>query len=92
MKPVDIKSSTNIDFNKENNKKSPKFKVGSHVKIYKYKNTFAKGYVPNWSEKDFLIKKVKNTASWTYVITDLNVDGLVGTFYKKELQKHNIQS
>ena len=90
MKPVDIKSSTNIDFNKENNKKSPKFKVGSHVEIYKYKNTFAKGYVPNWSEKDFLIKKVKNTASWTYVITDLNVDGLVGTFDKKELQKHNI--
>ena len=27
----------------------------------KYKNNFAKGYVPNWSEDVFVIKKVKNT-------------------------------
>ena len=42
-------------------KKSPKFKVDDHVRISKYKNIFSKGYVPNWSEEDFAIKKLKNT-------------------------------
>ena len=60
-----------IDLNKENNKESPKFKLGDHVKISKYKNIFAKGYVPNWTEEVFVIKKVKNTILWTYAITDL---------------------
>ena len=59
MKPVDIKSSTYIGFNKENNKVVPKFKVGNHVRISKYKNIFAKGYNPNWSKEALVIKKVK---------------------------------
>ena len=50
LKPVDVKPSTYIDFNKENNKEDPKFKVGDNVRTSKYKNTFAKGHVPNWSE------------------------------------------
>ena len=53
MKPVDVRSSTYIEFDIENN--------DDHVRISKYKNIFAKGYVPNWSEEVFLIKKVKNT-------------------------------
>ena len=61
MKPVDVKSSTYIDFNKKNNEESPKFKVGDHVRISKCKNIFAKCYVSNWSEEVFVIKKVKNT-------------------------------
>ena len=61
MKPVDVKPSTYIDFTKENNKEGPKCKVGNHVRISKYKTIFAKGYVPNWSEEVFVIKKVKNT-------------------------------
>ena len=52
--------------------KNPKFKVGDYVRISKYKNIFAKGYAPNWSEEIFVIKKVKNTVPWTYVINDLN--------------------
>ena len=47
MKPVDVESTTYIDFNKENNKQGPKFKVSDHVRISKYKNIFAKGYVPS---------------------------------------------
>ena len=54
-----------------------------------YKNIFTKGYVPNWSEKAFVIKKVKNIVPWTYVISDLNNENVVGTFYEKELQKIN---
>ena len=45
--PVNVKSSTCIDFNKENNKEDPKFKVGDNVRISKYKNIFAKIYIPN---------------------------------------------
>ena len=78
-----------IDFNKENNKEGPKFKVGDHVRVSKYKNIFAKGYITNWSEEDFVIKKVKNTGPWTYVISDLNGEEIVGTFYEKKIQKTN---
>ena len=61
MKPIDVKSSTYIDFDNNNNKEDPKFKVGDHVRISKYKNIFTKGYVPNWSEEHLVIKKIKNT-------------------------------
>ena len=57
MKPVDVKDDMYIDFKKEINNKDPKFKVGDHVRISKYKNIFAKGYMPNWSEEIFIIKK-----------------------------------
>ena len=40
-RPVDVKPSIFIDFDKENNKESPKFKVGDIVRISKYKNSFA---------------------------------------------------
>ena len=74
---------------KEVNDKDPKFKVGDNVRISKYKNIFAKRYTPNCSEEVFVIKKVKNTVPWTYVINDLNGEGIIGTFYEKELQKTN---
>ena len=61
MKPVDVKDNTYIDFKKEVNDKDPKFKVDDHVRISRYKNIFAKGYTPKWSEGVFVIKKVKNT-------------------------------
>ena len=59
------------------------------VRISKYKNIFANCYTPNCSEEIFVIKKVKNTVTWTYVINDLNREEIVGTFYEKELQKTN---
>ena len=89
MKPIDVKDNTYINTSKEINNKDPKFKVGDYVKISKYKNIFAKGYMPNWSEEVFIIKKVKNTILWTYVINDLIGEEIIGTFYEKELQKTN---
>ena len=89
MKHVDTKSKTYIDFNMKNNKDNPKFEVGDHVRISKYKNFFAKGYILNSSEEVFVTEKVKNTFLWTYVISDTNAEEIVGTFYKKELQKTN---
>ena len=70
-RPTDVKDNTCIDTNKEVNNKDPKFKVGDHVRISQYKNIFAKGYTPNWSEEVFVIKEIKNTVPWTYVINDL---------------------
>ena len=89
MKPVGVKDNTYIYFKKEVNDKDPKYKVGDHVRISKYKNIFAKGYTPNWSEEVFVIKKVKNTVPWTYAISDLKSEEIIGTFYEKELQKTN---
>ena len=36
-----------------------------------------------------MIKTVKNTVLWIYVINDLNGEEIVGTFYGKEFQKTN---
>ena len=87
IKPVDVKYNTYFDFKKEVCDKNPKFKVGDHVRISKYKNSFFKGYMPNWSEEIFIIKKTKNTVPWTYVLNDLNGEEIIGTFYENELQK-----
>ena len=89
MKPADVKDNTYINANKEINNKDPKFKIGDHVRISKYKNIFAKEYMPNWGEEVFVIKKVKNTVPWTYVINDLKAEEITGTVYEKELQKTN---
>ena len=91
MKPVDVKDNTYRDFGKEVYDKDPKFQIGDHMRISKYKNIFAKGYIPNWSEQVFLIKKVKNTVPWIYVINDLNGEEIIGTFYEKELKKKTNQ-
>ena len=82
---IDVKDNTYINTDKEINNKDPKFKVGDRVRISKYKNIFTKGYTPNWSEEVFVIKKVKNTDPWTYVINNLNGEEIMGTFYEKEL-------
>ena len=87
IKLADVKPNIYIDFNKKNNKEGPKFKVCGNVRISKYKNIFAKYYIPNWSEEVFLITKVQNTLPWTYVISYLHGKDIVGTFYEKELQK-----
>ena len=89
MKLFDVKDNTYINTDKEINNKDPKFKVGDRVRIPKYKNIFAKGYMPNWSEEVFVIKKVKNAVPWNYVINDSNGEEIIGTFYVKELQKTN---
>ena len=92
MKSIGVKDNTYINIDKEINNKDPKFKVGDRVRISKYKNIFAKGYTPNWSEEVFIIKKVKNTVPWTYVINDLNGEEIIGIAKnkkKKELQKTN---
>ena len=86
---VDVNSRTYIDSSKENNEKDPKFKFGDVIRISKCENIFAKAYSPNLPGEHFMIKKVKNTVPWTYLINDLNGKKIIGIFYKKELQKSN---
>ena len=60
------------------------------MRISKYKKIFAKGYyTPKWSEEVFVIKEIKNTGPWTYVINNLNKEQILGTFYENELQRTN---
>ena len=87
MKPKDVTNNKFIEYVEETNKKDPKFKIGDHVRILKYKNIFAKGYLPNWSEEEFVVNKVQNTVPWTYLINNLNGEEIKGSFYEKELQK-----
>ena len=95
MKPTDVKDNTYINTNdKETNDKDSKmikltikFKVGDRVRISKYKNIFDKGYTPNWFEEVFVIKKVKNTVPWIYVINDLNGEEIMRTFYEKNCKR-----
>ena len=87
MKSKHVKNDSFVKYIEEFNKKDPKFKIGDHVRISKYKNIFSKGYTPNWSEEIFIINKVNNTVPWTYLINYLNNKEIKGIFYEKELQK-----
>ena len=60
MKPIDVIDDSYAEYNEDFNKK-----VGDDVRISKYKNIFAKGYAPNWSEQVFVVSKIKNTVPWT---------------------------
>ena len=94
MKPIDVTGDSYVEYNEDFNKKGPKFKVGDHVSISKYKNIFAKGYVLNWSEEVFVVNEIENTVPWTYNINDLNGEKLLEQFMKKNckrLIKNNLE-
>ena len=78
---IDVKDNTHINTAREVYDKDPKFKVGDQLSITNHKHIFAKGCTPNWSEEGFVINKVKPTVPWTYVISDLDDDEIIGIFY-----------
>ena len=80
-------SGTYIDYDVEDNDKNPRLKIGDQVRISKYKNTYEISYTPNCSEEVFWVKKLKSTVPQTYGVSDFSGEGIVGTFYEKELQK-----
>ena len=87
VKPADVKSSTYIDSSKGINDEDPKSNIGDIVRISKYKNTFAKSYVPNWCEEIFVIKKVKNTCRGYMLLLILVEKKLLERFTKKNFKK-----
>ena len=91
MKRVDVKPNDvkNIYINCSEGlyDNDPKFKIGDVLQYQNTKNFFAKGCVSNWPGEVFIITKVKNTVSSTYLISDPNEEQIFRTFYEKELQK-----
>ena len=54
-----------------------------NIKIFLQKVTLQIGL-----KKFYVLEKIKNAVPWTYIISDLNIEELVGTFYENELQKN----
>ena len=93
MKPVNVNVFNAQDVWKTLYKKGKtrsaqyKFKVGDQVRISKFKRTFAKGYLPNWTEEVFsIIQRLPRTPP-VYRIQEYDGTPIKGTFYEKELQK-----
>ena len=87
MKPIDVKSDSYAEYNKDSNETKSKFKVGDRVGISKYKPFLLRDTRKIGQKKFFVVSKIKNTVPWTYVISDLNGEKIAGSFYKKESQK-----
>ena len=87
IKPVHVKGNTYIDFKKKVHDKDPKFKVGDHVKVSKYKIIFNKGYTQNWSEEGFVIKKLKVQFHWHMLLIISMVKKLLKHFMKKNYKR-----
>ena len=86
IKPIDVIDNKRVYID-EHNEKDSRFKVGDKVRIYKFKNIFAKGYTTNWSKEIFIVDKVNDTVPYTYNLKDLNDQEIIGSFDDKELQK-----
>ena len=91
IKPKDVKDDNNIIYIDVHNKKSARYNVGDRVRISKFKNIFAKGYTPNWSNEIFVINKINDTVPYTYNLKELNGEEIIGSFYDRELQKTKLQ-
>lgn len=93
MKPIDVDGScqerllTTIYANINEIRRKPKFKVGSYVRISKYKSLFEKGYTPNWTTEVFKIIEVSHTTPYTYFLEDERGEKIAGGFYEQEIQK-----
>ena len=87
IKPKDVGDDNKRVHIDEHNKKDSRFKVGDRVRISKFKNIFAKGYTPNWSNEIFIVNKINDTIPYLYNVKDLNGEEIIGSIYDRELQK-----
>ncbi|HEY9754441.1 MAG TPA: hypothetical protein V6C97_04740, partial [Oculatellaceae cyanobacterium] len=68
-------------------RKTPKLQVGDFVRLAKTKDTFSKGFTPNWTQEVFKIVQVLLTKPVTYKVEDEKGEVIEGSFYEQELQK-----
>ena len=87
MKAIDVKDNTYINISKDVNDNDAKFKVSDHVRISKCKNIFAKGYIPNWSVKIFVIKEIKIQFHRHMLLMISMVKKLLKHFMKKNCKR-----
>ena len=76
IKPVD----------RDARKKTYKYMIGDLVRVIKQRLTFARGYLPNWSEEIFIVYNRKNFKEPFYYLRDFGGEDIKGGFYEKELQ------
>ena len=87
MKSIDVKSNSYAEYNVDSNAKDSRFKIGNHVRISKYKNIFAKGYVPNWSAEVFVIKILRILFHGRMLLMILMVKKFLEIFMKKKSRR-----
>ena len=87
MKPINVIDDSFAEYNEDSNKRNPKFKVDDHVRISKFKNIFAKGYAPNWSEEVLLLIKLTIQFRGHMLLRILMVKKLLEVFTKKNCRK-----
>ena len=59
MKPIDVTDDSYAEYNEDFNKKDPKFKIGDHVRISKYKTFLLKDILQIGRKKFLLLVKLK---------------------------------
>ena len=91
IKPIDVTNNSFVKYNEESNKKYPKFKVGDHVRISKFKNIFAKRYTPNWSEEVFIVVKLIIQSLGLMLLVIWMVKKYLEAFMKKNYRVTNQQ-
>ena len=65
--PELVKDINNLNNHKNDSlKEKISLKVGDHVRIFKYKKHFDKGFISKWTNEIFIIKKGLNTKPITY--------------------------
>lgn len=94
LKPIEVNQNNELNilnyaytFPKTVDPKHKNFKVDDYVRISKFREAFAKGYTPNWSNEIFQIKEIKVTNPRVYILKDGKDNIIQGGFYQEELQK-----
>ena len=87
MKLVDVTFSTYIDFGIENNDKGPKFKVGNHGRLLKYKNILQKVILQIGLKKVLWLKNLKILCHGHMLLVNITVKKLLECFTKKNCKR-----
>ena len=77
-------------YDKRVKKEKPQFKVGDRVRLNKIHRTFAKGYLPGWTEEVFVVHRVVPGPVPTYKIREWDDTPVDGTFYDADFQKVHV--
>jgi len=59
---------------------------GENVRVSKVKRVFAKGYMPNWSEENFVVESERNNPRRVYKLKDEAGEEVKGNWYPEEVQ------
>ena len=79
----------NIENDLTISRKKSKFKVGDHVRIFRWKSHFEKGFTAKWTQEIFIVRKVNNTVPVTYELEDGGGDEIVFMIMNSNTQNIN---